>query len=57
MDTFLVIVKKTTLKWKQYSTTLEQKYHFSPNLGHERFLEVSALLDVRHCSQLQSCAI
>ena len=57
MDTFLVIVKKTTLKWKQYSTTLEQKYHFSPNLGHKLFLEVSALLDVRHCSQLQSRAI
>ena len=28
-----------------------------PNLGHISFLEASALLDVRHCPKLQSCAI
>ena len=29
----------------------------SPNLRHKLFLEVLALLDVRHCHKLQSCAI
>ena len=29
----------------------------SPNLGHKVFLEISALLNVRRCPKLQSCAI
>ena len=28
-----------------------------PNLGHRFFFEISALVDVRHCPKLQSCAI
>ena len=28
-----------------------------PNFNHKFFLEVSALLDVRNCPKLQSCAI
>ena len=38
-------------------TTLAEKRSFPPNLGHKFFLEVLALLDVRHCPKLQSCAI
>ena len=45
-------------------TTLNRKDHFGPdlcllgpNLDHTLFLEVSALLDIRHCPKLQSCAI
>ena len=37
-----------------------KKCHFSPNLGDNFiffFFEVLALLDVRHCPKLQSCAI
>ena len=40
------------------STTLEQKRSFQPQFGQQNFFwEVSALLDVRHCPKLQSCAI
>ena len=42
----------------------KKKTHFGPNLGlldpnlgQKKFLEVSALLDVRYWSKLQSCAI
>ena len=28
-----------------------------PKLGHEPFWKISALLDVRHCPRLHSCAI
>ena len=46
-------------------TTLEYKRSFQPQFGHVRpyfgpqisFLEVSALLDIRHCTKLQPCAI
>ena len=55
-------------KKKQVSLTgclmISGKPHFrpglgllDPNLGHRFFFEVSALLDVRHCSKLQSCTI
>ena len=38
--------------------TLENKKNRSgPNLGHKTFLEVSALLVLRHCPKQQSCAI
>ena len=29
----------------------------SPNLGYKVFVEVSALLDVRYCPELQSCTM
>ena len=38
--------------------TLEQKRSFRPQFGPQiSFLEVPALLDVRHCPKLQSCAM
>ena len=50
------IKKKQTSKfeWTFNNIRIED---FSPNMGHNFFLKVSALLDVRHCPQLQSCAI
>ena len=54
MDTFLVIVKKTTLKWKQYLTTLEQKIPFQSQFEPQTFF--GGFSSTRHCSQLQSCA-
>ena len=59
---------KMRKKKKQVSLTgclmISGKPHFrpglgllDPNLGHKFFFEVSALLDVRHCSKLQSCTI
>ena len=39
-------------------TTLEQKRSFRNQFGPQNFLlEVSVVLDVRHCPKLQSCAI
>ena len=39
------------------SMTLEQKRSFRPQFQPQIFLEVSALVAVRHCPKLQSCTI
>ena len=68
-----VLIKKTDKNqfniMKQASLTgrptiLEQKRSFGPRFGPAKpefapqlFFDVSALLDVRYCSKLQSCAI
>ena len=53
---WLILIGKNQV-WVDAWQYENRKDHFGCTLGHNLFFEVSALLDVKHCPKLQSCAI
>ena len=49
-------MKKSKFEWTLDNIRIE-KIIYAPIWATKSLLEVSALLDVRHCANLQSCAI
>ena len=55
---FLVLISKETSKFERARNNIRTEMIISASIWSANFFsEVSALLDVRHCPKLQSCAI